>query len=172
MVYKILNITLNAMISRFSFILLNLLTFIFTIYCLIYLFGFVRTYNVTMNADLIDQMSDTLNSVAGVLVALGVLMESRITIQKMTKSTDSFYINEHLNEIAEHNGMGLLLIGLFMEIVTLMIYVPNQLIDTSGIELYLFYSCFLFLVLSMLVEFDLIKDYLKTYFKNHIINNK
>jgi hypothetical protein len=60
--------------------------------------------------------------------------------------------------------MGLLLLGLFMEIVTLMIYVPNKLIDTSGVELYLFYSCFFFLIISMLVELDLIKDYIKTYF--------
>lgn len=165
MVYKILNVTLNIITSRISFILMNLLTFVFTIYCLLYLFGFVRTYNV-LQTEIIDSMSDTLNSVAGVLVALGVLMESRITIRKMTKAKKKNHdLEEYINEIAEHNGMGLLLLGLFMEIVTLMIYVPNKLIDTSGIELYLFYSCFVFLFFSMLVELDLIIDYTKSYFK-------
>lgn len=165
MVYKLLNITLNAITSRISFIIMNLLAFVFTIYCLIYLYGFVQTYN-TLNADLIEQMSDTLNGVAGILVALGVLMECRVTIQKMTKAKTE-EVDEYLNEVAEHNGIGLLLLGLFMEIVTLMIYVPNNLLDTSGIEKYLFYSCFVFLVLSMFVELDLIKDFGKTYFKNY-----
>jgi len=132
---------------------------------MIYLSGFVKIYDKGMNPDAIDQMSDTLNSVAGVLVALGVLMECRMTIQKMTKKKiKDVHIEEYLNEVAEHNGIGLLLLGLFMEIVTLMIYVPNKLIDTSGIELYLFYSCFFFLIVSMLVEIDLMKDYFKTYF--------
>lgn len=163
MVYRLLNLTLNGIIARFSFILINLLTFIFSIYCLIYLFGFVKIYDKSMNPEIIDQMSDTLNSVAGVLVALGVLMECRATIQKITKTKNNS-LQEHLNEVAEHNGIGLLLLGLFMEIATALIYVPNKLIDTSGIELYLFYSCFLFIFVSMLVEIDLIKDYIKTYF--------
>ncbi len=167
MVYKLVNFILNVITKRLSFILLNLLTFIFSIYCLKYLFGFVKTYDV-MNIEVIDQMSDTLNSVAGMLVALGVLMECRVTIQKMTK-TPTTELDEYLNEIAEHNGVGLLLLGLFMEIVTLMIYVPNKLIDTSGIEIYLFDSCFVFIIISMLVELDLIKDFIITYFKkpNH-----
>lgn len=168
--YKLLNFVLNGITKRFSFILINLLTFIFSIYCLKYLFSFVMTYSV-MNSDAIDQMSDTLNSVAGLLVALGVLMECRLTIQKMTK-TESNDLEEYLNEIAEHNGIGLLLIGLFMEIVTLMIYVPNKLIDTSGIEKYLFYSCFLFIIISMLVELDLIKDYTVSYFKKPTHTNE
>lgn len=117
-----------------------------------------------MDVDIIDQMSDTLNSVAGVLVAIGVLMECRATIQKITKKDSTTHLEEHLNEIAEHNGIGLLLLGLFMEIATALIYVPNKLIDTSGVELYLFYSCFFFIIISMAVEFDLIKDYIKTYF--------
>lgn len=162
MVYKILNWTLNLITKRFSFIIINLLTFIFSIYCLIYLFSFVKTYNV-MNTEVIDSMSDTLNSVAGMLVALGVLMECRATIQKIAK-TKTVELDEYLNEVAEHNGIGLLLLGLFMEIVTLMIYVPNQLFDTTGIEIYLFDSCFLFIVIAMLVELDLIKDYFLTYF--------
>ncbi len=166
MVYKLLNFTLNGIISRFSFIIINLLTFIFSIYCLIYLSGFVKVYDKGMNPDIIDNMSDTLNSVAGVLVALGVLMECRLTIQKMTRvKVKDEYLQEYLNEVAEHNGMGLLLLGLFMEIVTLMIYVPNKLIDTTGIELYLFCSCFFFLIVSMLVELDLIKDYFLTYLR-------
>lgn len=168
--YKLLNAILNGITKRFSFILINLLTFIFSIYCLKYLFGFVQVYNAKMDPDTIDQMSDTLNSVAGLLVALGVLMECRITIQKMTKTVNN-ELEEYLNEIAEHNGMGLLLIGLFMEIATLIIYVPNTLIDTSGIEIYLFYSCFLFIIISMLVELDLIKDYFISYFKQPKISS-
>lgn len=165
--YKLLNITLNLITKRLSFILLNLTMLVFSFYCLKYLNGFVSEYDVSMNPELIDQMSDTLNSVAGILVALGVLMECRMIIQKMTK-TQSNELEEYLNEVAEHNGVGLLIIGLFMEIVTATIYVPNKLIDTSGVEIYLFYSCFVFVIISMFVQVDLIKDYFLTYFKKPI----
>lgn len=163
MIYKLLNIILSLIIKRSFFILINLFTFIFSFYCLKFLFSFIHSHS-NLDAALNEQMNDTLNGVAGILVALGVLMESRIVIMKMIKN-EITSTEEHINEIAEHNGMGLLLIGLFMEIITLMIDVPDNLIDTRGIEIYLFYACFVFIAISMMIEIDLIKDYLKTYFK-------
>ena len=59
----------------------------------------------------------------------------------------------------------LLLIGLFMEIITLLIEAPKTIINTSGLEIYLFGFCFLLVIFSMLVEIDFVKDYIKSYFK-------
>lgn len=171
MIYKILNVLLSFIIRPWVFILLNAGTFIFSFYCLKALFSFIHFFSATTAAETED-MSETLNGIAGVLVAIGVLLEERETIQKMSGITPSA-ADEYLNEVAHHNGLGLLLIGLFMEIVTLMIGSPKAVINTSGIEVYLFIFCFLLVVFSMLVELDLIKDYVKTYFgkrgggKNH-----
>ncbi len=161
--YKILNIILIGINRRPLLILLNLVTFLFSFYCLKQLIGFLHGYSVSVEIDTVDEMNDVLNGIAGVLIAFGVLLESRHIIIKMAKG-DSKPVDEFLNEVAEHNGLGLLLVGLFMEIITLMIELPNTIIDTSGLEIYLFYGCFFLIGISMLVELDFIKDYIKSYF--------
>ena len=142
---------------------LNVITFTFSFYCLKGLLQFMHVFS-SMSEQEVDQMSETLNGIAGVLVAIGVLMEERETIQKMAK-LNVRPVDEYLNEIAHHNGLGLLLIGLFMEIITLLIEAPKTIINTSGFEIYLFGFCFLLVIFSMLVEIDFVKDYIKSYFK-------
>ncbi len=163
MIYKLLNFLLNTINKRPSLILINAITFMFSFYCLKSLLGFLHGYTSDVDPELHEQMNDTLNGIAGVLVALGVLLESRIIIQQMTKITLQLH-DGHLNEVAEHNGLGLLLIGLFMEIITFLIDIPSSIFDSSGLEIYLFYTCFGFIALSMIVELDFIKDYIKSYF--------
>lgn len=118
----------------------------------------------SMPATDIEDMSETLNGIAGTLVAMGVLLEERGTIQKMA-GVNPRPVDEYLNEVAHHNGLGLLLIGLFMEIVTLLIDSPKSVVNTDGIEIYLFGFCFLLVVLSMFVEIDFLKDYTRSYFR-------
>lgn len=169
--YKLLNFLLKNLAGRFSFILMNLFTLIFSVHLLIYMFGFMEHFS-TMSVQKIDMISKTINGLADILVALGVIMESRIVITKMTKSPANL-LEEYLNEIGEHNGMGLLILGLFMETTTAMIDAPNEVMDTRGIENILFYFCFFCIFVSIIVEIDLIKDYIKTFFKkiNHEKNH-
>ena len=163
MVYKIVNLILSFITKRIVFMSLNIITFVFSFYCLKGLFQFMHVFS-SMSEQEIDQMSETLNGIAGVLVAIGVLLEERETIQKMA-NISTRPIDTHLNEVAHHNGLGLLLIGLFMEIITLLIEAPKTIINTSGVEIYLFGFCFLLVIFSMLIEIDFIKDYTKSYFK-------
>lgn len=163
MVYKVVNVLLSLITKRAVFIILIASTFIFSIYCLKGLFQFIHFFS-QMSEQEIDQMSETLNGIAGVLVAMGVLLEERETIQKMANIIEKPY-DSYLNLVAHHNGLGLLLIGLFMEIITLLIEAPKTIINTSGVEVYLFCFCFLLVIFSMMVELDFIKDYIKTYFK-------
>jgi hypothetical protein len=163
MIYKLLNIILAFITRRLVFMTLILGTFVFSIYCLKGLFNFMHFFE-TMPPNDIEDMSETLNGIAGTLVAMGVLLEERETMLKMGKLKER-PVDVYLNEVAHHNGLGLLLIGLFMEIVTLLIGSPKTIVNTIGIEIYLFVFCFLLVVLSMIVEIDFLKDYTKSYFK-------
>jgi hypothetical protein len=61
--------------------------------------------------------------------------------------------------------MGILLLGLFMEIGTQAIRLPERLINISHTtEKYIFAACFLMSVISLVIMFDFLKDYVKTYF--------
>lgn len=162
--YKFINLLLAVITKRISLITINVLTFFFSIYCIHFLYEFILTYNRSYNHETIDEVSDIINSIAGVLVAFGVLLESRETIHKMTR-TKSNELEQYLNLVAEHNGMGLLLIGLFMEIITLILYLPNRFINTKGVEHYLIIISTLLIIISMVVEIDLVKDYTLTFFK-------
>lgn len=164
MVYKVVNFLLAVITKRIVFMGLIVVTFTFSFYCLKGLLQFMHVFS-SMNETEIDQMSETLNGIAGVLVAIGVLLEERETIQKMA-NIEITEIDTHLNEVAHHNGLGLLLLGLFMEIITLLIEAPKSIINTGGLEIYLFGFCFLLVVLSMLIEIDFIKDYTKSFFKH------
>ena len=163
MVYKSVNVLLSLITKRFVFIVIIIVTFTFSFYCLKGLFQFMHGFS-SMSEQEIDQMSETLNGIAGVLVAIGVLLEERETIQKMANIAVK-PIDEHLNEVAHHNGLGLLLLGLFMEIITLLIEAPKTIINTEGFEIYLFGFCFLLVIFSMMIEIDFVKDYVKSYFK-------
>ena len=163
MIYKLLNISLNQLIGRTSFILMNLLMFVYSIYAMIYLFDFVSQYNHTSDEKIIEEVNKTLNGIAGILVALGVVMECRKTIMEMIDKPIT-QMQEYLNEVAEYNGIGLLIIGLFMEIATAAIETPNAILNTKGIEVYLFWLCFGLIAIAMVVEIDFIKDYIKSFF--------
>ena len=163
MIAKIVNGMLLWIVRRSVFISLNLVTLVFTIYCLKGMWGFIHFLS-DMNQEEIDGMNEILDGIAGIFVAIGVLMEERETILKISGAT--LKPNDgYLNEVAHHNGMGLLLIGLFMELISLMIESPKNIVNTSGIEKYLYMLGFAVIFFAALIKIDFIKDYVKTYFK-------
>jgi hypothetical protein len=163
MIYKLVNVILRFIVERYILVLLNLFTLVFSIYCLKGMFGFIHFIS-DMNNEEIDNMNEILDGIAGVFVAIGVLMEERETIQKVAQSHVKPY-DGYLNEVAHHNGMGLLLIGLFMELISLMIESPKNIVNTHGIEIYLYIFGFVIILFAALIQIDFIKDYIKTYFK-------
>lgn len=169
MIYKLVSLMLRFIVRRSVFILLNVVTLVFSLYCLKGMSGFIHFFS-KMSPEEIDHMNEILDGIAGVFVAIGVLMEERETILKISgakpRSND-----EYLNEVAHHNGMGLLLIGLFMELISLMIESPKNIVNTSGIEMYLYIIGFIVIVIAALIKVDFIKDYIKTYFKTPTLNH-
>ncbi len=145
---------------------------------------FVRDYtHLTATDPMIEEMEGIVDGLAGILVAAGVFMESRDTIRKMalppspasghsaheaassstTPSTMSDAVETRLNEVAHQNGMGILLVGLLMEIGTLLIGLPRRVIDAKAFERGIFGACFVLSVLALVILYDLVKDYLLTY---------
>ncbi len=155
---------MNGIIGRWFFILMNLIAIAFDVYCIRFMIEVMMRGGDHATDHGFEEINVTLNGIGGVLIALGVLMESRITIMKMTeKPIDD--LQHHLNESAEYCGMGLLLIGLFVEIFAVFIEVPNAVVNTKGIEIYLYSCCIFLIIISLIIEYAYIKDTIKSYFK-------
>ena len=122
--------------------------------------------NEPRSADLIDDMEKLVDGFAGILVAVGVLFESRETIRALaTKTkTEPVHMQVELNEVAHHNGIGLLILGLFMEIGTMLIGLPQRLAATRQYEIYIFALCFVLTLAAIVILLDLIKDFVRSYF--------
>lgn len=161
---KILVFLMNGITGRWFFIFLNLVAVLFDVYCIKYILTSIHGDEGPEGEHGFEGVNTTLNGIGGILISLGVLMESRGLICKMTGKKND-HLQEHLNESAEYCGMGLLLLGLFIEILTVLIEVPNNVVNTKGIEHYLYYGCILFIVISLIVEVSFIKDYITSYFK-------
>jgi hypothetical protein len=129
----------------------------------------VAFWSAQPSTDAIDEMEGVIDGIGGILVAAGVFLEERSTLRAMafhgkTNPEASSHTQEYLNEIAHQNGMGILLVGLFMEIGTLLLRFPNSLLDTNQREKYIFAVCLLLSLVSLFILFDFLKDYIKTYF--------
>lgn len=129
-------------------------------------------WNTPVTDEVLEEMESIIDGVGGILVAGGVFLEERETLRKMAhrvgeKVADEevSHTQEYLNEIAHQNGMGLLLVGLFMEIGTLLVKMPSKLLDTNQNEKYIFAVCLLLTGVSLFILADFLKDYIKTYFR-------
>jgi hypothetical protein len=158
---KIGSVLLRGFVSRPSMILINTIGMLFCLYCFTAIMPMLwHGYN---KEDL-EAMITTLNGIAGMFVALGVLYEERETILHIAKAKP-IYFDGYLNTVAHENGLGLLVIGLFMEILTVSLEIPNKILDTSNVEYGMLVACCLMVLGAIAIQFDLAKDYIKTYFK-------
>jgi hypothetical protein len=110
------------------------------------------------------EIDNIIDGLGGILVAAGVFIESRDTLRKMGNPVgDSPELEARLNEVAHQNGMGILLVGLLMEIGTLLLGLPTRIIDVRQWERGIFATCTGLSILAVLILYDLVKDYLLTY---------
>jgi hypothetical protein len=129
-------------------------------------------WNTPTTDEALEDMESIIDGVGGILVAGGVFLEERETLRKMAHRVgekvaeeEVSHTQEYLNDIAHQNGMGLLLVGLFMEIGTLLVKMPSKLLDTNQNEKYIFAICLLLTGISLFILADFLKDYIKTYFR-------
>jgi hypothetical protein len=115
----------------------------------------------------VHSVTTTLNGIAGMFVALGVLYEERADILKLTNAVET-HREHYLNHVAHSDGMGLLVLGLFIEILTISIEIPNKILDTSHVETGLLIASFIMVVIAVIIQLGLTKDFIKTYIKQII----
>lgn len=161
-----LNYFFQVITSRSLLIILGLIIFASSIPMYLEQIFYLKNYwgfNASDHA--IGEMEELLDGFGGILVAVGVFMEERETLRKMSGfEVKNVVLNDYLNEVAHHNGMGLLLMGLFIEIGTQIIEVPPRVINTNGMENGIFTICFILSSITFIILLDFLKDYIKTYF--------
>src|SRR6476660_4961409 len=133
----LLNRAFLALASREMFILFALIITLSAIPMTLEQWHFLRMQEAP-TPDETEDMERLVNGLAGILVAAGVLFESRQTIRAIAKHTkdETDPVQLELNEVAHHNGIGLLILGLFMEIGTLLIGLPARVVDFRPLEIY------------------------------------
>jgi hypothetical protein len=68
--------------------------------------------------------------------------------------------------------MGILLMGLFVEIGSQVMEMPSRVINTDGIEVYILAICLFLSYIAIIIQLDFIKDFGKTYFLKQYKNNQ
>lgn len=127
---------------------------------------FTHYWSIEPSEKDLESMEDLIDGMAGILVAAGVFLEERETLRRINSHlTETEPTQIYMNEVAHHNGMGILLLGLFMEIGTLLIRMPERIIHINHtVERLIFGVCLFLSVITLFILFDFLKDYIKTYF--------
>jgi hypothetical protein len=105
------------------------------------------------------------DGLAGLLVAAGVFLESRDAVRAIAHpgGAPSDTVEARVSEVCAQNGMGVLLVGLLMEVGTLLIGLPKRVLDTHGLERAIFGACAALTALTLLILYDFVKDVALTY---------
>ena len=124
---------------------------------------FVRDF--ASDPAMLHEAEGIVDGLAGVLVAAGVFLESRDTVRRIAYATPPPMdtVEARISEIAAQNGMGVLMVGLLMEVGTLLIGLPRRVVDTSGFERTIFGACALLSVVTLVILYDFLVDALLTY---------
>lgn len=166
MYLKLLNRFFAVIVSREMMVLIGLVLFASSLPLFVEQFRFIaRNWSVHPSLHAIEEMEELLDGFGGILVAAGVFFESRETLVIMSqKQVYHKTLDHYLTEVAHHNGMGILLMGLFIEIGTQVLELPTHVFNSDGLEYSIFVVCFLLSTISLIIIFDFLKDYIKTYF--------
>ena len=166
MVARLLDRFFLFIVSREMGIVLGIGVLIAMVPMLLEQLAFLRTGWATHPThDQLQEMEGLVDGLAGILVAGGVFLESRETLRNMAlrKKEEEDPTQLALNQVAHHNGMGLLLVGLFMEIGTALTGLPKRVFDFSGLERGIFGVCFALSLGAAIIMVDFVKDFARTY---------
>jgi len=124
---------------------------------------FVR--NFQGGEDAVREAEGIVDGLAGVLVAAGVFLESRDAVRAIAHHGGAPIdaVEARVSEVCAQNGMGILLVGLLMEVGTLLIGLPKRVLDTHGLERAIFAACATLTAVTLLVLYDFVKDIVLTY---------
>ena len=158
--FNLVKLLIKSIISRFAILFINVLGILYCIHILMGLTPMLMHYT----PDMLEKIVSGPEGIATIFVALGVFYECREDIMEKILKCKLRSYDHYLNVVAFEDGIGLLVIGLFMEIVTISIKTPNDILDTRSVEYVLLVICMILVAISIFIQFDLFKDYFKTYF--------
>lgn len=162
---RVLNRIFLLITSREVLLLLAIALALLSVPMILEQWRFVREYDPTLT-HMLHEVEGIVDGLAGILVAAGVFIESRDTIRKLASESHAEEVDKielRLNEVAHQNGIGILIVGLLMEIGTLLIGLPARVLDAKRFERGIFATCGVLSVLAVIILYDFIKDYVLTY---------
>lgn len=123
-----------------------------------------------------EEVVEVIDGLATILVGYGVVLEERETIMNLSGRVyfgERAFKEKHLNEQSHIYGMGLLIFGLLLEIVTQSIKLPHRILDTSNILGYLLIICLVFTSVSLWLLFSLTIQFIISlpFFKSNYVTN-
>lgn len=159
----IVRFILKMLMSRPAIIIMNVLGMLFCFNIIMHIYPSIINYSGHADEGVLKAM----DGIATFFVLFGVVMEERETIlQKIAKVLPK-PVDHYLNEVAHEDGLGLLCLGLVVEMLNIAIETPNSILDTRSVDYGLIIVSMIMIGLSIIIQFDLFKDYVKTYFKKY-----
>lgn len=149
--------------SRAFFLILNAIVVFFSVDGIYYFINEGLSGTDSFGPDGHLYINATFGGIAIILMALGVLMGLREDMMKMG-GMSTCGRHEYLNDVAKNFGIGLLLCGLLMEIITILILLPNAVINTSGVEITLYSFAVFIDCISIIIGINFMRKYLISYF--------
>jgi hypothetical protein len=128
----------------------------------------VQYWGIHPDDHTIEEIEEAIDGLGLVYVAIGVYLEERETLRHLAHRHTDHHSEEspreqYLNEVAHQNGMGLLLMGLFMEVAMLALKLPDRIVYTHGLEAHCVAACIVMSGICVIILIDFLKDYAKTY---------
>lgn len=123
--------------------------------------------SVIWGPDGVEELNHVCSGIAGIMVALGVIMESRHVFLRISRTEENDW-QVSLNHMAEGFGVVLLILGLFLEVGVIFLEMPDLLFSSKGREFAIYVLTLFLIILSVLVSVSFIIAFLRTYFKNPV----
>jgi hypothetical protein len=138
----------RATIGRWAFVAFNLVLVLTGLAISLSMAEKLRDFFTTEKV--LEDMADGFGTI---LIGYGVLLEERDALMRILKLYPRYAgpAEERVDQLCHVYGLFLLLLGLFAEIPVQLILIPNDTINTEGLEPYLFGVSLTFIVVALVV---------------------
>lgn len=150
--------------GRWFFLFLNIVSVYFSMVGVLFLLHHLGGC-VIWGPDGIEELNDVCSSISILLIALGVIMESRDVFLRISRTAEDDW-QVRLNHMAEDFGVGLLLFGLFIEGAVIVLELPDLMFSSIGREFTVYLVALLMIIVSVLISVSFIIAFLRTYLIN------
>ncbi len=150
--------------GRWFFLFLNIVSVYFSMVGVLFLLHHLGGC-VIWGPDGIEELNDVCSSISILLIALGVIMESRDVFLRISRTAEDDW-QVRLNHMAEDFGVGLLLFGLFIEGAVIVLELPDLMFSSKGREFTSYLVALFLIIVSVLISVSFIIAFLRTYLIN------